>query len=135
MFRMTHDKEQILKTLRLFFAAAERGDRDAFKACLTAEFFVHEGGERYDADGVFALIVNAQRNAKQLTWTVREPVLHIDGSLACVAYVNRGSITRNGTVECTDLLETATMARGSDGWRIAFMTSIRSSAGSGNHSP
>jgi hypothetical protein len=122
---VTDERQHLIDTVAALFAAAKANDFAAFKACASPDFFIHENGERLDASGVFHLIDNAQRNGAVFDWNICDPVVHIDGNLASIAYLNRGSVTRDNERQAVTWLETAILTRTDGKWRIAFMSSMR----------
>jgi hypothetical protein len=122
---MINEEQQIIDTVAVLLAAAKANDYATFDACASPGFFVHENGERLDAKGVFHLIVNAQRDGAVFEWNICDPIVHVNGNLASIAYLNRGSVTRNGEREPVTWLETATLTRTHGAWRVEFMSSMR----------
>lgn len=122
---MTDEQIQIVDTVSALFAALKVLDFAALEACVRPGFFIHENGKRFDTKGIFALMENARRDGAVMTWNIHEPIVFIDGELASVAYLNRGGIERKGEQEAITWLETATLTRMENAWRVAFMSSMR----------
>jgi hypothetical protein len=123
--RLMTDRQQVVDTVVKVFDAVKARDRVAFDAVLQDDFLLHENGQCLDADGIFKLIVAAQDAGTEFEWNIIEPLVHIDGNLASLAYRNRGAVTQDGVRQPLEWLETATLLRGTHGWRIAFMSSMR----------
>ena len=121
------DTQQVIDTVANMFAAVKMRDKTAFKAVLHEDFLLHENGQRLNADGIFELIVNAQDGGAEFDWNIIEPRVYVEGNLACLAYRNCGSVTRGGDRQSVEWLESATLIKDGDEWKVAFMSSMRES--------
>jgi hypothetical protein len=124
---MADERQEIVDTVARLFAAAQAEDLLAFQSSACSDFFIYENGKRFDSAGIFQLIVDAQRAGAVFEWHIVDPIAYIEGNLASVAYVNRGAVTRGGDTEPVTWFETATLTRDHGGWRVAFMSSMRTS--------
>jgi hypothetical protein len=71
------------------------------------------------------LIKNLHAAGKHYEWHVTEPDIHIEGSIAWIAYVNKGSITTGSVTSDQQWLESAFLQRQSGNWKIVFIHSTR----------
>lgn len=107
------------------YAALKAGDRARWAAVVTPDFYAFDGGAKFTGDGLLALIKTAQAQGKSYEWTVNEPRVRIDCTLAAVTYVNLGGVTDStGRIPVT-WLETALLTWDKGAWKVSFLESVR----------
>ena len=122
---VTAEQSQIVDTVSTIFAAARTDDVAKFDSVITSDFYMYDGGARFNGDAVMALIKAQHAAGKRFEWNVTEPDIHISGKTAWIAYVNKGSITdASGTVN-QNWLESAFLQKQAGVWKIVFMHSTR----------
>jgi hypothetical protein len=123
--RLTADQTQIVNTVSTIFTAARMDDVAKFDSVIASDFYIYDGGVRFNGDAVMALIKALHAAGKRYEWNVTEPDVHISGNTAWIGYVNKGSITdASGTVS-QKWLESAFLQKQSGIWKIVFMHSTR----------
>jgi hypothetical protein len=121
----TSDQVQIIDTVSTIFSAALTDDVAKFDSVIASEFYMYDGGARFNGDSVMALIKAQHVAGKHYEWNVTAPDVHISGKTAWIAYVNKGSITdASGTVK-QNWLESAFLQKRAGTWKIVFMHSTR----------
>jgi len=121
---LTADQTQIVNTV-MIFAAARTDDVAKFDSVIAPDFYIYDGGVRFNGDTVMAMIKAQHAAGKRYEWNVTEPDVHISGNTAWIAYVNQGSITdASGTVS-QKWLESAFLQKQGGIWKIVFMHSTR----------
>jgi hypothetical protein len=121
----TSDQVQIIDTVSTIFSAALTDDVAKFDSVIASEFYMYDGGVRFNGDSVMALIKAQHVAGKHYEWNVTAPDVHISGKTAWIAYVNKGSITdASGTVK-QNWLESAFLQKRAGTWKIVFMHSTR----------
>jgi Domain of unknown function (DUF4440) len=121
--RLTFDQAQVVDTMRTIFQAAQADDLEKFHSVTASDFYLFDGGARFDGEAILALIKAEHRAGKRYQWNVTEPDVHIYGSSAWIAYVNRGSISdSSGTID-RQWLESAFLEKQAGAWKIVFMQS------------
>jgi hypothetical protein len=119
------DEAQIVDTVSTIFTAALTDDVAKFDSVIATDFYIFDGGARFNGDSIMALIKAQHLAGKHYEWHVTEPDVHISGKWAWVAYVNRGRITdASGTVNQNGL-ESAFLQKQGKSWKIVFMHSTR----------
>jgi hypothetical protein len=119
------DQAQIVDKVSTIFAAALRDDVAKFDSVIASDFYIFDGGARFNGDSIMAFIKAQHLAGKRYEWNVTEPDVHITGKTAWVAYVNKGSITdASGTVN-QNWLESAFLQKQAGIWKIVFMHSTR----------
>jgi hypothetical protein len=119
------DQIQIVNTVSMIFTAARSDDVAMFDSVIASDFYIYDGGVRFNGDSVMAMIKALHAAGKRYEWNVTEPDVHISGNTAWIAYVNQGSITdASGTVN-QQWLESAFLQKQGDIWKIVFMHSTR----------
>ena len=119
------DQIQIVNTVSMIFTAARSDDVAMFDSLVAPNFYIYDGGVRFNGDTIMAFIKAQHAAGKRYEWNVTEPDVHISGDTAWVAYVNEGSITdASGTVK-QKWLESAFLQKQGDMWKILFMHSTR----------
>jgi hypothetical protein len=89
---LTADRTQIVNTVSVIFAAARTDDVAKFDSVIAPDFYIYDGGVRFNGDTVMAMIKSQHAAGKRYQWNVTEPDVHISGNSAWIAYVNQGSI-------------------------------------------
>jgi hypothetical protein len=122
---ITSDQRQVVDTVSTIFTAASADDVAKFDSVIAPDFYIFDGGARFNGDSIMALIKAQHAAGKRYEWSVTEPDVHISGGTAWIAYVNKGSISdTSGTVNQT-WLESAFLQKQADVWKIVFMHSTR----------
>jgi Calcium/calmodulin dependent protein kinase II association domain len=97
-----------------------------FDSVIASDFYIYEGGARFNGDSVMAGIKAQHAAGMHYEWNVTEPDVHISGKTAWMAYVNKGSITdASGTTVNQNWLESAFLEKQAGIWKIVFMHSTR----------
>ena len=122
---LTADQTQIVNTVSTIFTAASTDDVAEFDSVIASDFYIYDGGVRFNGDAVMGVIKALHTAGKRYEWNVTEPDVHISGNTAWIAYVNQGSITdASGTVN-RKWLESAFLQKQAGIWKIVFMHSTR----------
>jgi hypothetical protein len=122
---LTSDQKQVVDTVSAIFIAARADDVAKFDSVIASDFYIFDGGARFNGDSIMALIRAQHAAGKRYEWNVTEPDVHIRGNTAWIAYVNKGSITdASGTVD-QNWLESAFLEKQAGTWKIVFMHSTR----------
>ncbi len=96
---LTADQTQIVNTVSTIFTAASTDDVAEFDSVIASDFYIYDGGVRFNGDAVMGVIKALHTAGKRYEWNVTEPDVHMSGNTAWIAYVNQGSITdASGTV-------------------------------------
>ena len=122
---LTSEQKQVVDTVSTIFTAARADDVAKFNSVIASDFYIFDGGARFNAETIMAFIKAQHAAGKRYEWNVTEPDVHISGNTAWVAYVNKGSITdASGTVN-QNWLESAFLEKQAGTWKIVFMHSTR----------
>ena len=121
----TNDEIQVTEAVRSMFAALSAEDIPKLRAVIAPDFYAFDAGGRFTRDALMDLIKAAHAAGKVYVWTVNEPEVHIDGSMAWVTYINRGSIKDASGTKNVSWLESAVLRKEKDNWRIQFFHSTR----------
>jgi ketosteroid isomerase-like protein len=122
---LTSDQEQVVDAVRTIFQAARTDDLARFHSVTAADFYLFDGGARFNGDAIMALMKAQHGAGKRYEWNVTEPDVHVYGDTAWIAYLNRGSITdSSGTID-QQWLESAFLEKRAGSWKIVFMHSTR----------
>src|SRR5258708_13409411 len=87
------EQQQIVDTVSTIFAAARADDVAKFDSVIASDFYIFDGGARFNGDSVMAFIKAQHAAGKRYEWNVTEPDVHINGDTPWIAYVNKVSIT------------------------------------------
>jgi ketosteroid isomerase-like protein len=123
--RLTADEMQIVDRVSTIFAAARTDDVAKFNSVISSDFYMFDGGARFNAEAIMAFIKTQHAAGKRYEWNVTEPDVHISGNTAWIAYINRGSITDGSGTTNQDWLESAFLEKQAGNWKIVFMHSTR----------
>jgi len=122
---LTSEQKQVVDTVSTIFTAARADDVAKFDSVIASDFYIFDGGTRFNAESIMALIKAQHAVGKRYEWNVTDPDVHINGNTAWIAYVNKGSITdASGTVN-QNWLESAFLEKQAGTWKIVFMHSTR----------
>jgi ketosteroid isomerase-like protein len=122
---LTSEEKQVVDTVSTIFTAARADDVAKFESVIASDFYIFDGGARFNGDSIMAFIKAQHAAGKRYEWNVTEPDVHISGNTAWIAYVNKGSITdASGTVN-QNWLESAFLEKQAGTWKIVFMHSTR----------
>jgi hypothetical protein len=122
---LTADQTQIVNTVSTIFTAARTDDVARFDSVIASDFYIYDGGVRFNGDAVMAVIKALHAAGKRYEWNVTEPDVHIIGNTAWIAYVNQGSITDASGTLSQKWLESAFLQKQAGIWKIVFMHSTR----------
>lgn len=122
---VTADEEAVAQALRLMYVALTKEDTAQLRAVTTSDFHTFDGGEHMTGDELMAVIKSAHASGKTFAWTVPEPKVRIEGNVAWITYVNRGSVQDAAGKKDVSWLESAVLLKDADTWRIQFFHSTR----------
>jgi len=119
------DEEAVAQALRLMYVALTNEDTAQLKAVTTSDFYTFDGGQRFTGDEFMALIKGLHAAGKTFVWTVPEPTVRIEGAVAWITYLNRGSVQDAAGKQDVSWLESAVLLKEAGTWRIQFFHSTR----------
>jgi ketosteroid isomerase-like protein len=119
------EEQQIIDTVSTIFTAARVDDTAKFDSVIASDFYIFDGGARFNGDTIMAFIKAQHAAGKRYEWNVTEPDVHIRGDSAWIAYVNKGSITDASGTTKQNWLESAFLEKQAGNWKIVFMHSTR----------
>lgn len=122
---LTLEQTQIVNTVSTIFTAARTDDVAKFDAVVAPDFYIFDGGARFDGDAIMALLKAQHAAGKRYQWNVTEPDVHISANTAWIAYVNQGSISDASGTMSQKWLESAFLEKREGVWKIVFMHSTR----------
>jgi hypothetical protein len=111
---LTADQTQIVDKVQTIFAAALTNDVAMLNRVVAPDFYIYDGGVRFNGDDILGLIKAQQSAGKRFEWKITEPDVHISGNTAWIAYVNQGRIT-----------DASFLDKQAGAWKIVFMHSTR----------
>src|SRR5215216_4571935 len=103
----TAEQVQVTEAVRSMFAALSAEDIPKLRSLIAPDFYAFDAGGRITGDGLIDLMKKAHAAGKVYVWTVNEPEVHIDGGMAWVTYINRGSIKGASETKNVSWLESA----------------------------
>jgi len=121
----TNDEVKVTEVVRSMFAALSAEDIPKLRALIAPDFYAFEAGGRITGDTLIELIKKAHAAGKVYVWTVNEPEVHIEGNIAWLTYINRGSIKDASETKNVSWLESAVLQKEKDNWRVQFFHSTR----------
>jgi hypothetical protein len=122
---VTADEEAVAQALRLMYVAFTQEDTAQLRAVTTSDFYTFDGGEKMTGDELMALIKSLHAAGKTFVWTVPEPKVRIEGKVAWITYLNRGSVQDAAGKKDVSWLESAVLLKEAGTWRIQFFHSTR----------
>src|SRR3981189_766626 len=82
---VTAEQSQIVDTVSTIFAAARTDDVAKFDSLIASDFYIYDGGARFNGDAAMSLIKAQHDTGKRFEWNVTEPDIHISGKTAWIA--------------------------------------------------
>jgi ketosteroid isomerase-like protein len=122
---LTAEQQQVADTFTNMFAAIRAEDIGKLNSVLAPDFYIFDGGVRFDAQGLIAVIHAQHAMGKRYDWNVTQPDVHISGDTAWIAYVNKGSISDASGTKSQEWLESGFLHKEAGSWRIVFVHSTR----------
>jgi ketosteroid isomerase-like protein len=122
---LTAEQQQVVDTFTSMFAAIRAEDMSKLEAVVAPGFYIFDGGVRFDAQGLMAVIHAQHAMGKRYEWNVTEPDVRISGDTAWIAYVNKGSISDASGTKNQEWLESGFLHREGGSWKIVFVHSTR----------
>jgi len=107
------------------FSALENEDEASWQRLTDRDFVAFEGGHRYGRTDFFELVRSAHAAGQHFEWSVTSPRIEVSCTLATLAYINQGSVTRGSARSAVSWLETATFRYAAGEWRAVFVESMR----------
>ena len=114
--------------MRQMYVALTEDDTAKLRAVTTSDFYTFDVGEKMTGDELMTAIKNAHAAGKTFVWTVTEPKVRIEGAVAWITYINRGSVQDAAGKRDVSWLESAVLLREGGAWRIQFFHSTRVTA-------
>jgi len=119
------DERAVAQALRLMYVALTNHDMDQLRAVTTSDFYAFDVGEEFSADTFMALIKRLNAEGKTIVWEVTDPKVRLEGDVAWITYLNRGSVTDAAGKRDVSWLESAVLLKEGGTWRIQFFHSTR----------
>jgi ketosteroid isomerase-like protein len=119
------DQKQIVRAVNTVFAAVRADDSQELDSVVTPDFYIFDGGVRFNADSLMTLMKAQHAAGKRYEWNVTEPDVHVSGNTAWIAYINKGSIGDAAGSVNQRWLESAFLEKQAGTWKIVFMHSTR----------
>jgi ketosteroid isomerase-like protein len=122
---LTNEQSQILDTVNTIFTAIQTEDAAKLNSVIAPDFYIFDGGRRFNAEEVVAIFKAQHLAGKRYEWNVTEPDIHISGSTAWIAYVNDGTISDASGRVHQQWLESGFLEKQAGTWKVFFMQSTR----------
>jgi ketosteroid isomerase-like protein len=122
---LTSDQSQIVDTVNTIFTAIQSDDAAKLNSVIAPDFYIFDGGKRFNAEQVMAIFKAQHLAGKRYEWNVTEPDIHISGNTAWIAYVNDGSISDSSGHVHQQWLESGFLEKQAGTWKVVFMQSTR----------
>ena len=78
--KLTAEQTQIVDTVSTIFTAARADDLGQFDSVIGPNFYIFDGGARFNGDSIMAFIKAQHVAGKRYEWNVTEPDVHITGN-------------------------------------------------------
>ena len=121
----TNEQTQIVDTVNTIFTALQTDDAAKLNSVLAPDFYIFDGGNRFNAEEVMDIFKAQHLAGKRYEWNVTEPDIHISGNTAWIAYVNDGSISDASGRVHQQWLESGFLEKQAGVWKVLFMQSTR----------
>ena len=122
---LTNDQRQIVDTVNTVLTALRTDDAAKLNSVIAPDFYIFDGGTRFNGEALMALIKAQHVAGKHYEWNVTEPDVHISGNTAWIAYVNDGSISNASGRVKQHWFESAFLQKQAGVWKVLFIHSTR----------
>jgi ketosteroid isomerase-like protein len=119
------DQKQIVRAVNTVFAAVRADDSQELDSVVTPDFYIFDGGARFNADSLMTLMKAQHAAGKRYEWSVTDPDVHVSANTAWIAYINKGRISDAAGGADQQWLESAFLEKQAGIWKIVFMHSTR----------
>jgi hypothetical protein len=119
-FSVGSEEVKVLQTISQALQDVSAGNFTGYRARLTENFYMFDGGKRFSADLLIEQLRSVQAAGVHYHWSVTKPDIHVEGATAWIAYVNEGSVTTGTGVQSRQWLESAFLVNHEGTWRVAF---------------
>ncbi len=119
------DEAAAVKAIAGMYAALKIDSLDGFHAVTTPDFYAFERGVRMNGDELAQMVFGLHAQGKRIDWSVTQPAVHIDCTLASVTYTNVGAIGTATAMQPVSWLESAELVYAAGAWRLRFFHSTR----------
>src|SRR5258708_19663351 len=85
------DQRQIVDTVSTIFAAARSDDVAKFDSVIASDFYIFDGGARFNGQAVMVFIKAQHAAGKRYEWNVTEPDFHLTASTTSIPSTNKAS--------------------------------------------
>lgn len=117
------DQAKVIEATRTMYVAAVHDDLAKFHTVAAPDFYAFDAGKRFTGDALMGRIKDLHAAGKVFVWEVTAPVVQIDGEMALITYVNKGSIQDQSGTRNVSWLESAVLRKDHGSWRIHFFHS------------
>ena len=114
------DQANVTETIVDAFKDLEAGNFAAYRSRLTNDFYMFDRGKRFSADVLIAQLQKMEASGVRYRWQVTNPAVHVEGSVAWIAYTNDGRVTTPAGVQSRQWLESAFLQKQGGNWKVAF---------------
>src|SRR5258708_31215538 len=90
---LTADQTQIVNTVSVIFAATRTDDVAKFDSVIAPDFYIYDGGVRFNGDTVMALIKAQHAAGKPFELNVTEPDVPSSGNTPWISSFNPATLT------------------------------------------
>jgi hypothetical protein len=115
----------VVQAVVAMYAGLKASDPARWAAAVTPDFYAFDGGAKFTGQGLFTMVKDAEAGGKSYEWTVNEPRVRIDCTLAAVTYVKLGGVTDSNGRTPLMWLETALLTWDKGVWKVSFLESFR----------
>jgi ketosteroid isomerase-like protein len=117
------DQAKVIEAIHTMYVAAAHDDLAKFHTVAAPDFYAFDTGKRFTGDALMARIKDLHAAGKVFVWEVTAPTVQIDGDMALITYINKGSIQDQSGTRNVSWLESAVLRKDHGNWRIHFFHS------------
>jgi ketosteroid isomerase-like protein len=119
------EEQQIVAVVTGIMHALSTEDTAQFDALTSPDFYIFDGGNRFNGHALMDVIKRLHAAGKHFEWSVTDADVHIDGDTAWIAYVNKGSVADASGTSAQNWLESGFFRKRDGNWKAVFMQSTR----------
>jgi len=108
-----------------FFEALRNDDLKKFEQVTSPSFYAFDAGRKFTGDELALFVKNAHETGTRFSWSMTDPVVHLDCRTAWLTYVNKGFVEIHDSRQSATWLESMVMEYQHGQWHLQFLHSTR----------
>jgi len=118
-------QDSVLGVANEFITALRTDDLDRFRRVTDAGFYAFDAGRKFSGTELAIFVKDAHAQGMRFSWSITDPVVHVNRDIAWLTYVNQGSVETQAGNQPVTWLESMVLEYRHSHWHIRFLHSTR----------